>query len=208
MVLQGALAIWSFFAFVYLIQAVLVSMALKSSAGRRRPYAFLLPAVILAFLCCLVNVVELLGFFGILEPTSMVSLTLLPVLSQLAGNWAQTLLFVSIIFVFFNQQIKLRILSAERSGKVHVGAYVGLACFACLLFALGPASAAFFSVTCCVNTIQSLENFRGLYLAYNPFLILSVVPVVDYEWWLSLSLKHTRISDQVIVLLFIVFFHG
>jgi hypothetical protein len=178
-------------------------MALKSSAGRRRPYAFLLPAVILAFLCCLVNVVELLGFFGILEPTSMVSLTLLPVLSQLAGNWAQTLLFVSIIFVFFNQQIKLRILSAERSGKVHVGAYVGLACFACLLFALGTASAAFFNAA--LNTIQSLENFRGLYLAYNSFVILSVVPVVAYALWLFLSLKHTQISDRVIILLFIVF---
>ena len=124
----------------------------------------------------------------------------------LTGNWAQTLLFVSIIFVFFNQQIKLRILSAERSGKVHVGAYVGLACFACLLFALGSASAAFSRAACCGYTVQPLENFRGLYLAYNSFLILSVVPVVAYALWLFLSLKYTQISDRVIILLFIVFF--
>jgi hypothetical protein len=155
---------------------VFVSIALKSSASRRRSYAFLPPAVILAFICCLLKVVELLEFFGILEPASTVSLASLPILSQIAGNWAQTLLFVSDIFVFSNQQIKLRILSAKRSGKVHPGAYVGLAHFACHFFALGTASAAFFSVTCCVNTIQSLVNFRGLYLAYNPFLILSVFP--------------------------------
>jgi len=64
--------------------------------------------------------VKLLEFFGILELASTVSLASLPILSQFSGNWTHTLLFFSIIFVFFSQ---LHILSAEHSGGVYVGAY-------------------------------------------------------------------------------------